>query len=393
MTRRRPLRVAFIGCRGVPATYGGVEHHVEEIARRLALRGHEVTVFCRPGYVDPPYDDYQGIHRRAATTVSTKHLDAIVHSIFASLAALRGFDVVHYHAVGPGLTAPIVRFGSKTAVVLTVHGLDSQRGKWGAIAKTVLRVAEWMSARIPHSTVVVSEDLERYYGARFSRAAERIHNGVNVRPPLEPGTVLKELELDPGKYILFVGRLVPEKAPDVLIEAFKKIDAGVPLVLVGPSSFTDDYVRELQGIVGTRNDVIFAGPRYGEELAELYSNAALFVLPSLLEGLPLTLLEAVSYGIPVIASTIAPHMEILRSDGPGRRLVPPGDPDALGRALLDVLARVDLEREASLSARDALLREYTWDAAVDAHEELYARLVNGASTAEPRNAEPIGIAI
>lgn len=374
----RPLRVAMIGQRGVPASFGGVEHHVEELGSRLAERGHEVTVYTRRNYVTEQYDEYRGMRIRSLPTVSSKHLDAIVHSTLSTVDAIKdSFDILHYHAVGPGIPSLLARYLSRAKVVLTVHGLDGERAKWGTAARSVLKTAEWLSARVPDATIVVSRDLARHYASRYARKTWYIPNGVERGTRLPAARIKEGFGLEEGGYLLFVGRMVPEKAPDRLVRVFRKIKRDVRLVLVGDSSYTSDYLQALR-LEGARDDrVIFTGYVYGETLAELYSNAAAFVLPSSLEGLPLTLLEAASYGTPVIASDIPPHVEIIRSDGPGAHLFRGGDDEALAAALERVLDNPEAERAGARALRDRVLRSYRWDAAVEATERLYERVTRG----------------
>jgi glycosyltransferase involved in cell wall biosynthesis len=382
-----PLRIAMIGCRGVPARFGGIERHVEELGARLAARGHRVVVFCRTNYTgsegrQPRH--YRGMTLRHLPTVGTKHLDAIAHSALATAAALRGgFDILHYHALGPGLLGVLPRYASRARVVLTVHGLDDQRAKWGRGARTVLHAASWLSARVPDVTIVVSRDLERHYRQVHGCPAVHIPNGAPMSRPHPPDGTTARLGLTPGRYLLFVGRLVPEKAPDLLLRTFRRLPGDHRLVLAGGSSFTDGYTRSLLALAAGDPRVVLAGYVYGAELAELYANAAAFVLPSLLEGLPLTLLEAASFGIPVVASAIPPHLEVLAASGPGRRLARPGDEDGLLRALGQVLADPAQERIGAAALRDQVLRAYSWDSAAEATERVYRRALSLARSPPP----------
>jgi glycosyltransferase involved in cell wall biosynthesis len=371
------VRIGFIGTRGVPATFGGIEHHVEEVGARLAARGHDVTVFCRANYVPNGQTDHRGMRLKRLPTVSSKRLDAIVHSALSTAQALgHGYDVLHFHALGPGVLAPLPRYVSRARVVQTVHGLDDQRAKWGSGARALLRAGGWISAHVPDATIVVSRTLADHYRQRYGRATVYIPNGVD-RPAARPAPfeISKRFGLHGGDYLLFVGRLVPEKAPDLLIRALSRLPGDSKLVIAGGSSFTDDYTAVVTALADRDPRVVLPGYVYGDTLAELYANAAAFVLPSYLEGLPLTLLEAASHGTPVVASAIGPHVEILGADGPGRRLFPPGDEVALAAALTRVLEHGDEERVGADALRQAVLQEYSWDAAADQTEALYARLV------------------
>lgn len=378
MTGRR-LRIAMIGQRGVPATFGGVERHVEELGSRLAARGHEVTVYGRTNYVREQRTEYRGMRVRNLPTVNSKHLDAIVHSGLSTLdAMIRGVDVVHYHAIGPGLPSFLPRYVARAKVVQTVHGRDAERAKWGPAARTVLRTAEWMSAHVPDATIVVARNLAEHYARTYRRPTWVIPNGVEpgVRRPAV--AIADRWDLSVGSYALFVGRLVPEKAPDLLIRAWRHVDGDRKLVIAGGSSFTDDYVRSLERLAAQDDRVVLAGYVFGAPLEELYANAAAFVLPSALEGLPLTLLEAAAYGTPIVASDIPPHLEVLDQDGPGHRFFRAGSERSLLEALQRSFRDPDAEAEGAEKLRDRVLETYRWDAVVDETERLY-RHVLGSS--------------
>jgi len=361
----------MIGQRGVPASFGGVERHVEEIGARLVEGGHDVTVFVRPNYTENPPNEYRGMRVQSVRTVGTKHLDAIVHSAASTLRATGRYDIVHYHAQGPGVPAVIPRYLSKSKVVQTIHGLDSQRSKWGGAAQKLLTAAEWMSARVPDGTIVVSQALANHYQTEYGRDTWVIRNGV-IAPTRKPALeITKQFGLTRGNYVLFVGRFVPEKAPDLLMEAFSDIDTDARLVLAGGSSFTDDFVEHLDVLASQDPRVILPGYVYGDALDELYTNAAVFVLPSTLEGLPLTLLEAASYDTPLIASDIPPHTEVITDPGPGHRLFPSGDRTALANAIDEALKNHDQEVPVAARFGQDVRDRFTWEGATEATERVY----------------------
>jgi glycosyltransferase involved in cell wall biosynthesis len=368
------LRIAMIGQRGVPATFGGVEHHVEELGARLAERGHEVTVYCRPNYVEDRRATYRGMRVRAVPTIGTKHLDAIVHSGLSTIEAIRArADIVHYHAIGPGLPSFLPRYAARARVVQTVHGLDADRAKWGRGARSVLRGGEWLSARVPDETIVVAENLAAHYRSVYGRSVSVIPNGVTPGVRRPPETIAERWGLTAGSYAVFVGRLVPEKAPDLLVRAWADLAGDLRLVVAGGSSFTDEYVRTLERTARDDPRVILAGYVYGPTLEELYTNAAAFLLPSLLEGLPLTLLEAASYGTPIVASDIPPNREVLGGDGPGHRMFAAGSAAGLRDALERVLRDPGGEVAGAQDLRDRVLAAYRWDDVVDRTEAVYRR--------------------
>jgi len=368
----------MIGQRGLPASYGGVERHVEELGVRLAERGHEVVVFCRRNYTDDQRPSHRGVKLVYAPTVESKHLEAALHSGAASMLTLgRGFDIVHYHAVGPGLWSPIPRWFTGAKIVQTIHGLaiqenDPDRGKWGRLARTVLQGGDWLSQRVPDAVIVVGEYLLDHYRHRRGLTVH-IPNGVTSSTATD-SSVLARLGLHPRRYALFVGRLIPEKGVDQMIRAFSQVDTSHRLAVVGGSSFTDDYELIIKRLAAADPRVALPGYVYGAELAALFANASVYVQPSLLEGLPLTVLEAASHGLPLVLSDIPAHREILPETRVGGRLYPAGDVGALSAALDQALAGADRERDAASAAGRQTIRRYRWEAVTDETEALYHRI-------------------
>ncbi|GAA1882411.1 glycosyltransferase family 4 protein [Lapillicoccus jejuensis] len=381
--RRRGLTIAMVGQKGLPATIGGIEHHVEQVGARLAERGHDVVVYSRDTYGDIPADGrYRGMRVVAAPTIGTKHLDAIVHSGSSTLKAMAAkADIVHFHALGPGLVAPLPRFLSGSRVVLTVHGLDNARDKWGKAAQAVLGTAHWMSGHVPDATVVVSRELQAHYARTFHREAAYITNGVPTPERVDAPEVPRRFGLEPGRYLMFVGRLVPEKRPDLLVRAFRESAYDGQLAVVGVSSFTDGFTAQLRELAADDERIVFTGFVGGRDLAALFQHARLLVQPSDLEGLPLTLLESVAHGCHVLASDIAPHREVLGRGTPAHRLFPAGDLDAL-RAGIE--APVDGDAW-DVPEREAILQHYSWDRATEQLEQLYLELL-----ARPRGLRRLG---
>jgi glycosyltransferase involved in cell wall biosynthesis len=313
---------------------------------------------------------------RYLSTVGSKHLDAIVHSGLSTIDVMtRRADIVHYHAVGPGIPAFLPRFLGRAGVVLTVHGLDAERAKWSRTARTVLTVAQWLSARIPDETIVVSRELQRHYRERYHRRTTYIPNGVDVGDRRAPDEIVRRFGLRGDDYVLFVGRLVPEKAPDLLVRAFRELGTAHRLVLAGGSSFTDEYVHGLEALVSGDPRILMPGYVYGAVLEELYTNASAFVLPSSVEGLPLTLLEAAAYGVPTVVSDIAPNLEIVGADGPGHRVFPAGDLEGLRAALQRALAD-GAERAGAETLRTDVLASYRWDETARTTEAVYERAMS-----------------
>ena len=368
-------KIAMLGTRGVPATFGGVEHHVEQIGARLAERGHEVTVYSQSRYSEGRrVKEHLGMRVVTLPTVPLRSLEAISHAAMATVHGLFArHDVFHYHAVGPGLMAPMARYAARGAVVQTVHGLDADRAKWGGGASRMLDLGTWMSARVPDRTVTVSQSLADHYATVYDRECDYVPNGTSLKPRREASTIFDKYGLRGGDYLLFVGRLVPEKRPDLLLKAFARVKTDMRLVIAGGSSYTDDYVAELERLVAADPRVTMTGYVYGEELDELFTNAVGFVQPSELEGLPLTLLEAMGSSLPVVVSDIGPHLEVVGQDRPGARVFADGDENGLVTALNQLLADPEAERRRGDEAHAAVLEAYDWDACVASLEGVYTR--------------------
>jgi len=384
------MKIAVIGTKGIPARFGGIERHCEELYPRLAARGHDVTIFVRDWFT-PFRGLYKGVYLRGAPTLNRKGLDAFMHTAAASLISLRGdYDIVHYHAIGPSLFSfiPKVR-GMKT--VATVHALDWQRAKWGAGAREVLKAGEWASAHFPQRTIVVSRDLQRYFRERYGREAVYIPNGVVPVEPPRSAKLIKDFGIEPGHYILFLGRLVPEKGCHDLIAAYLDSGIDLPLVVAGGSSHSDKYAWELKRMAeaGARADgtaggspgpaagrVIFTGNVEGELLTQLSGHAGLFVLPSMLEGLPIVVLEMLSLGVPVLASDIGPSREVL-DDGRFGALYRAGDQADLKEKLLESLEKLGELKEKAEAGRMHVQTANDWEKIAEETERVYTEALAG----------------
>jgi glycosyltransferase involved in cell wall biosynthesis len=365
----------MLGCRGVPAGYSGIERHVEELGARLVERGHEVVVFCNNARVSDRSPAHRGMTLRHLSAVPTKHLETITSTALATASAMAGFDIVHFHALGPGLLTPAPRLLSRARVVQTVHGRDGQRAKWGGGARLVLGLAERMSARVPDATIVVSDTLAAHYRRAYRREPDVIPNGATAPRPVGPEVLAERFGLRPGGYVVFVGRLVPEKAPDLLVRAFAGLATDLRLVVAGGSAHTEGYVAELERLAGRDDRVVLTGPVYDDACQALLRHAALFVSPSDLEaGAPLTLLEAAAHGTPVLVSDIDAQREGVPVDAPGQRLFAAGDEADLQLALKRALADLDGERRGAESMRRRLAARHDWDAVTTATEAVYRRV-------------------
>lgn len=364
--------IAVAGTRGIPAAWGGVERQCEELYSRLAAKGFAVLVYARSGYVPPGTTHCRGVAVKTLPAPRSTHLEAIVHTFLAVLhmAFVSRPRIVHLYSQGPCLLLPLVRLLLPRATVyFTCGGLDWQRRKWSRAASLVIRLGEWCSARLTDVRIMVSHELARSYRERYGCRSEVVHNGVTLPQPA--GTApLAAMGLAGGGYVLSVGRLTPEKRVEDMVAAVLALSAPVRLAVVGDEASGGGYLEGLRQTAQGREDIVFTGYRFGAELAALFAGAGLFVTASELEGLPLTLLEAMSYGIPCLASDIAPHREVLGDDYPW--LFPVGDVRALA-ALLEAALASPGEREArGRELRDRVARCFSWDEAAAAVGTLYA---------------------
>ena len=362
-----PLRIAMIGQKGIPATWGGVERHVEELSARLAQRGHKVTVFVRPHYTAAS-GTYRGVRLVRLPSVPTVHLDAITHAALCTAAALlEPFDVLHYHAVGPTLLAAVPRCLGRR-VVATVHGMDWRRAKWGLGARLALRCGAAAAGGVPHRTIVVSRELLGCIGRRGRRPV-LIPNGVEAAP-FRPLRSLKRFGVEKGKFVLWMGRFVPEKRVEDLIRAFRGMEGDVRLLLAGDVPPRDKYAASVAEAAQGDPRIVLAGGLYGDDKAEALSNAALAVVCSEVEGMPIAALEAMAAGRCVVASDIAPMREIVHRGRTGL-LYPTGDEAALRRAMEEALAHPAATAAIGAAAKRAVEGKYDWGAVAERTEEVY----------------------
>jgi glycosyltransferase involved in cell wall biosynthesis len=362
------MKIAMIGQKGVPATYGGIERNVEEVGSRLAKMGHEVTVYCRLYYTKRG-GSYHGMRLIRLPSINTKHLDTATHCLVATWdSLLRDYDIVQFHALGPSVFARIPRLSGARTVVM-VHGLDWQREKWGPTASWILKKCEYPAVHFPDRTVVVSNTLQRYFLEKFHRETVVIPNGTKA-PVNRPPSQIRKYGLEHGNYVLFVGRLVPEKGVHFLTEAFSKIDTDLKLVLAGGSSFSDSYVSQLRSHEGNR--VIFLDYVYGDVLEELWSNAYMVVQPSTMEGLSISLLEALSYGRCVLVSDIPENVEVVGDCSPSFRTQDVGD---LTKKLGALLGSRELVQDYERKCRDHVSRKFSWDTIAEGIEKLYLEVL------------------
>lgn len=366
----------------MPATIGGVERHVEELATRLALADFSVLAYDRPSYSGhAPWSErmYHGVRVITLPSIPTKHFDTITHTFLATLHALRErVDVYHFHGVGPSLLAWIPRvFHPRARVIVTFHCVDRKHAKWGWFARKALKFGEWAACRFPHSTVAVGETLAAYCRDQYGRTPVCIPNGVAIPvvvPPAVASDLLARFGLESRKYLLVVSRLIPHKGVHVVVEAFKKLRAssaamGLKLAIVGEASFTDEYVAELLEFAADDANILFLGRQNGRVLDVLYQNAFTFVHASTSEGLPIVVLEAAAAGAVPIVSNIPEHEEIIQRIGGMTFAV--NDPDDLIAKLEVIISGSAALPVVGQCIREAVERAYNWDVFAHATAELY----------------------
>lgn len=365
----------MIGSRGVGSHYGGIERMLDQLCPELAACGHQVDVFGRAGVA---FDDVVlpgGGSVRALRTgaIGGKHGENISRSAHALWRAMGRYDVVHFHAIGPGILSTATRLFGQTSLV-TIHGLDHRRAKWGRIAKRCLALAEATLVANADGISVVSEPLRRYFDEVYGAATAFVPNGLRRGVKIPPGTLLAEHGLQAGRYLFFASRLTPEKGCHDLIAAFNTLPTDMRLVVAGTSG-TPAYLAALRAAADPAR-VCFVGHRTGDELAELFCNAYAFILPSHLEGMSMALLEAVSFGVPGLVSDIEENRAVLGEAG---FFFPPRDVPALRAALAELIAAP--EKVAAVAHRLAMLHQPDWAEVAARYDSLYRAVCSKKSGA------------
>ena len=369
------LNIAMLGHKRIPSREGGIEIVVEELSTRMVKLGHRVTCFNRKGHhvSGSEFDvnqlsEYKGVKLKAVWTIDKKGLAAMTSSLSAAIKAAFGkYDVVHFHAEGPCAMLWISKLFGKRCIA-TIHGIDWQRAKWGGFASKYIKFGEKVAVKYADEIIVLSEGVQKYFMDTYGRKTIFIPNGVNRPVIREPKLIKEKFGLDKDSYILFLGRLVPEKGISYLIEAFKQINTDKKLVIAGGSSDTDEFLCDLKKIAKDDERIIFTGFVQGQLLEELYSNAYVYVLPSDLEGMPLSLLEAMSYGNCCVASDIAECSEVVEDKA---LVFQKSNVEQLKEKLQDLCDHPEKVKLYKDSASDFICQKYNWDDVVDKTIALY----------------------
>ena len=372
------LKIAMLGHKRIPSNEGGVEVVVEALCARMAALGHSVTCYNRAGHHVsgaehelPAGSVYRGIRLVTVPTLERKGFAAVISSFFAAVrSAFGSYDVVHIHAEGPAFFCWLPKLFGKR-VIVTVHGLDWQREKWnGGIASKFIHLGERVAVRFADEIIVLSENVRQYFLDTYGRATRFIPNGVSA-PTLEsPRLIADKWGLQKDGYILYLGRIVPEKGEIYLIKAFKQVKTDKKLVIAGGSSDTERYLRQLQNLAAGDDRILFTGFVQGKLRDELYSNAYVYTLPSDLEGMPLSLLEAMSYGNCCLVSDIPECAEVVEDKAV---LFRKSDVDDLRQKLQTLCDQPETAAQYKANAAQFILNKYGWDDVVDKTLALYRR--------------------
>lgn len=369
------MKIAFIGQKGIPAIAGGVEKHVEKLSTRLAAQGHEVTVYVRSHYTPASLEEFEGVKLVHVPSINTKRLDAITHTLAATLHALFSpYDIIHYQSIGPSILSVIPRlFKPKARTVATFHSRDYTHKKWGFFARTFLHIAEYITCTVPERTIVSSETLIDYAKEMYGRTVTFIPSGAEVA--FEKDTrALAEFGLRSKRYLLAVHRLVPHKGTHYLIKAFKELEDtnripnNFKLVIVGSQANTEEYEAFLRHLAEGRSNILLVGEQTGKALETLYSHAYLYVQPSEQEGLSLALLEAMGHGLLPVVSDIEAHKEAVANTG---AFFPVKDVDGLKKELAYFINRSDEVEALGKAAQERVREHYSWDAIAKKTLEVY----------------------
>ena len=375
---KEKLNIAMFGQKRIPSREGGVEIVVEELSTRMVAQGHNVTCYNRGGHhvSGSEYDskrlkEYKGIKLKTVPTIEKKGLAAVSSSFFAALCCAFGkYDVVHIHAEGSAFFCWLPKLFHKR-VIVTVHGIDWQREKWkSGFGSKFIHKGEKNAVKYADEIIVLSKGVQDYFEKIYGRKTVFIPNGVSNHIERKPQIIKNKFGLDKDEYILFLGRLVPEKGIKYLIEAFKQVDTEKKLVIAGGSSDTSEFENEMKELAKEDKRIIFTGFVQGQELEELYSNAYVYALPSDLEGMPLSLLEAMSYGNCCLVSDIPECAEVVEDKALIFKKADVKDLQSKLQDACDHSEKVDAHKK---QAADFICSKYNWDEIVQATLKLYRR--------------------
>lgn len=370
----KKMKIAMLGHKRIPSREGGIEIVVEELSTRMVKEGHKVTCFNRGGHhvSGQEFDvsemkEYKGVKLKKVITIDKKGLAAVTSSFFGAIKTAFGrYDAVHFHAEGPCAMMWLPKLFGKRCIA-TVHGLDWQRAKWkSGFGSKYIKLGEKVAVKFADEIIVLSRGVQEYFEKTYGRKTVFIPNGVS-EPKTETAEIIKEkYGLEKDSYILFLGRIVPEKGVKYLLEAFGKVKTDKKLVIAGGASDSEDFYDEIKALAG--ENVIFTGFVQGKELDELYSNAYVYTLPSDLEGMPLSLLEAMSYGNCSLVSSISECTDVVEDKAV---VFEKGNIKDLIEKLQYLCDNEDEVKKYKSEAKDFILNKYNWDKVTEKTLELY----------------------
>ncbi len=370
----RKLKIAMLGHKYIPSREGGIEVVVEELAARLVQRGHQVTCYNRsrrlttpPDYV--PIREYKGIRLKTVFTIEQRGWAAMTSSLFGALCtALGRYDIVHFHAEGPCFFIWLPKLFRKTCVA-TIHSLDWQRAKWrNGFASKYIHWGEKAAVRFADRIIVLSPSVQDYFAQTYGRETIVIPNGVTRPQPQQADQITQQFGLHKDEYLLFLGRIVPEKGLEYLIQAYKQLHTEKKLVIAGGGSDTERYVKDLQDLCASEERIVFTGFVEGQLLEELYSNAYLYCLPSDLEGMPLSLMEAMSYGNCCVVSDIPECADVVEDYG---IVFQKGNVADLTDKLQNLCDHPNQVEDMKRASADYICGKYSWEDMANQTLEVY----------------------
>lgn len=375
--KEKKLNIAMLGHKRIPSREGGIEIVVEELSTRMVRLGHQVTCYNRSGHhvSGAEFDsgslkEYKGVRLKSVWTFDRKGLAALTASISAAVKTAFGkYDVIHFHAEGPCAMLWLPKLFGKRCIA-TIHGLDHQRAKWGKLASAYIMFGEKCAVKNADEIIVLSKGVQDYFFKTYKRRTRFIPNGVSRPVCREADEIYKKFGLAKDSYILFLGRIVPEKGIHYLIKAFKRVKTEKKLVIAGGTSDSAPFMKKLKEMAKGDVRIIFTGFVQGQLLDELYSNAYIYTLPSDLEGMPLSLLEAMSYGNCCLVSDIAEHTEVVEDRAVTFRKSNILDLKDKIQFLCD---RKDVVEKYKSETADFICSKYSWDDAVKKTLALYSK--------------------
>jgi glycosyltransferase involved in cell wall biosynthesis len=362
------MRIAILGTRGIPASYGGFETFAEHLARRLVLRGHDVTVYCRAHYVSPRQLEYHGVKLKVLPTIRHKYFDTVVHTFLSAIHAVsKRFDAALICNCANAPFAPVLRL-TGTPVAINVDGLEHKRKKWGALGRRYYRLAEYLSTLLPNEIVTDAQVIQDYYLAHHNASSTMIAYGSEVerRPDRE---AVRKWRVEPNRYVLYVSRLEPENNAHLVIEAFKKVRTAYRLLIVGDAPYAEQYISSLKARARGDKRIIFTGFVFGQDYRALQQNAYCYVHATEVGGTHPALLEAMGYGNCVLTLATPENIEVVGEAG-----VPYVDEFDLAEKLQRVLRDGSLVQAYRHRAQQRIQTHYDWEGVVDQYEQLFQRM-------------------